>query len=151
MFLTRDDEVVLCEIASRNGGGLINVMLKAMFGVHFPSAWVRASAGLPVPVPRDGTRMTPACLAGEARLLKRPGTVRVFPSGPPFPWVEQYETYVEPGQMSAGASASADLMAAMVVSAPAQADCENRLRRLTDWFLAGLEFDPADTPLKIPL
>jgi biotin carboxylase len=140
MFLTRDDRIVLCEIASRNGGNLINVMLKEMFGVHFPSAWVRACAGLHVPFPRDGSRMLPSVIAGEVTILKRPGLVRAVPAAPPFPWLVHYATYQESGQASAGPATSADIMAAMVVSAPTRAGCEDRLRQASAWLMARLDF-----------
>jgi hypothetical protein len=142
VFHTPDDELVLCEIASRNGGALIKSVLQAMFGVDFPVAWLRASAGLPIDVPGDGTRMVPRQLAGQLLLLKRPGRVLATPGRPPFAWIERFEQYVQPGDEVAGATSSGDFMTAMVVSAPDRATCEARLREAADWFNAHLVIEP---------
>jgi biotin carboxylase len=147
VFHTPDDRLVLCEIASRNGGALISVVLRTMFGVHFPEAWVRAGCDLPVPVPRDGGRMRPARLAGEVTFLKRRGLVRAIPDRVPFPWVTGYETPLRPGMWSPGPAASADFMAGMVAHGDTRAQVEERLRQASDWFLDALDIDAgADGP-----
>jgi biotin carboxylase len=142
VFHTPDDELVLCEVASRNGGALIKSVLETMFGVDFPVAWLRASAGLPIDVPGDGTRMVPRQMAGQLLLLKRPGRVVAAPGRPPFGWIERFEQYVRPGDEVAGATSSGDFMTAMVVSAPDRATCEARLREAAAWFDANLVIEP---------
>lgn len=149
-FVTPADEIVLCEIASRSGGTLIAVLLQAMYGTHFPSAYLRACAGLPVDLPRDGTRLAPRTMAGQATLLKRAGTVRAVPADPPFPWVLRYEAFVRPGQRLADARTSNDMAAAMAVTGATRAECERRLRELGAWFDSGLAFE-SDAPARIPL
>lgn len=134
VFRTPDDELVLCEIASRNGGALIKSVLEALFGVNFPVAWVRASVGLPVPLPADGRRLRPARMAGQVLLLKRSGFIRRMPERPPFPWVERYQPFVRTGEQCPAATSSGDFMVAMVVSGPDRRECEDRMRRAARWF-----------------
>lgn len=143
VFHTPDDRLVLCEIASRNGGALISAVLRTMFGVHFPEAWVRASCDAPVPIPRDGTRMRPDRLAGEVTFLKRRGLVRAIPDEVPFDWVTAYETPLRPGMWSPGPAASADFMAAMVAYGDTRAEVESRLHEVSRWFLDALDIDAA--------
>ncbi|MEU9050262.1 ATP-grasp domain-containing protein [Streptomyces sp. NPDC048384] len=143
VFHTPDDRLVLCEIASRNGGGLISVVLRTMFGVHLPEAWVRADCELPVPLPRGGERLRPGRLAGEVVFLKRRGLVRAIPDRAPFGWVTGYETSLRPGMWSPGPKSSGDFMAAIVAHGDSRAQVEERLRRASDWFLDALDLDTA--------
>jgi Carbamoyl-phosphate synthase L chain, ATP binding domain len=147
IFHTGQDGLVLCEIASRNGGALIKSVLEAMFGVNLPTAWPRASVGLPVPLPRGAGRMRPRGTAGQLLLLRRAGAVRQVPGQPPFDWIERYECYIKPGQVSAGARSSGDFMVAMVASAPDRHTCEQRLRQAAEWFEDGLVIEPAAEPV----
>ena len=141
-FHTPDDRLVLCEVASRNAGALVPIMLRLMYGVHFPAIWVRAQVGLPVPVPTDGSRVLPNQLAGEVTILKRRGLVRALPEQqPPFPWVGRYDLRMSVGEWSPGPEASADYLAGFAVGGADRAEVESRLRQLSEWFLAGLEVD----------
>jgi hypothetical protein len=122
---------------------LIKSVMEAMFGVNLPVAWVRAGVGLPVPIPAGAGPMRPTQVAGQLLMLKRAGLVRSVPEAPPFPWVEKYELFVQPGQRLAGAASSGDFMVAMVASAPTRAECEARLREAADWFNSHSVIEPA--------
>ncbi|WP_371480624.1 acetyl-CoA carboxylase biotin carboxylase subunit family protein [Kitasatospora sp. NBC_00315] len=142
VFHTPDDRLVLCEIASRNGGALIKSVLETLYDVDFPVSWVRVAAGLPIPVPRGGERMVPGRLAGQLLILKRPGLLRSLPGRPPFDWVTAYEQYVEPGRWSAGAASSGDFMVAMVIGGPDRATVEARLGEAAEWFESRVVIEP---------
>ena len=142
VFHTPDDELILCEIASRNGE-LIKYLLRAMFGVDFPVAWVRTSLGLPVPELASVDAARPDMMAGQVLLPKRAGIVRQAPSRPPFDWVEQrLECSVQPGDLLVGASSSGDYLAGMVVVAPTRAGCDLRMRQAAQWLRQELIIDP---------
>lgn len=143
VFHTPDDELVLCEIASRNGGALIKYLLRAMFRADFPVAWVRASLGLPVPeLDRVDTR--PATMAGQVLLPKRAGVVRTVPHRAPFDWVEHFECSVTPGDRLGGAASSGDYLAGMVVVAPTRVLCEQRMRQAAEWLRQEIVLDPIE-------
>jgi biotin carboxylase len=133
VFRTPDDELVLCEIASRNGGALIKSVLHAGFAVDFPAAWVRMSVGLPVPE-LAAAGPAPARIAGQVLLLNRAGTVAAVPDSPPFDWVERYEAYAAPGECIQNARSSGDFLAAMVVFANDRPTCERRMTQAAAWF-----------------
>jgi biotin carboxylase len=141
IFRTPDDDLVLCEIASRNGGALIKYLLKALFGVDFPIAWVRTSLDLPVPELAFADAARPARMAGQVLLPKRAGVVRQVPEQAPFEWVEHYEPFVQPGDRLAGSSSSGDYMAGMVVFGPTRVICEQRMRQAAQWLDAALLVD----------
>jgi biotin carboxylase len=142
VFRTPDDRLVLCEIASRNGGALIKSLLSAMFGVDFPVAWVRAGVGLPVAQLDAVDPRRPRRMAGQVLLPKRPGVVRQVPAPPPEDWVERFELYVRPGDHVGPAASSSDYAAAMVVSAPTRALCEQRMRQAARRLEQELRIDP---------
>jgi phosphoribosylaminoimidazole carboxylase (NCAIR synthetase) len=143
VFRTPDDRLVLCEIASRNGGALIKAVLRAMYGVDFPSAWVRASLGLPVPgLPAPGEPVArPARMAGQVLLPKRPGRLRAIPERPDLDWVEHFEVFARPGQQLSAAASSGDYLAGMVVSAPTRDECLRRMRWAALWLAEALRVD----------
>ncbi|MEV5880376.1 hypothetical protein AB0L75_40575 [Streptomyces sp. NPDC052101] len=139
VFRTPDDRLVLCEIASRNGGALIKALLKAMYDVDFPAAWVRASVGLPVPAP--DVVGPPRRMAGQVLLPKRAGVVRRIPNRPDADWVEHFEVFVRPGDELSAAATSGDYMAGMVVSGRDHAQCAARMRAAADWLARELHVD----------
>ncbi|MEU2392502.1 ATP-grasp domain-containing protein [Streptomyces sp. NPDC007369] len=47
LWLTPDDRVVFCEIASRTGGGMISAMVRHAFGIDLDKEWLYAECGLP--------------------------------------------------------------------------------------------------------
>jgi hypothetical protein len=134
VFHTDDDRLVLCEIASRNGGALIKSVLEAMYGLNFPVEWVRTQLGLPLPIAVDG-RLRPARMAGQMLLLKRPGQVRHVPERPPFEWIEAYSPYIADGDTMNRATSSGDFMVAMVASGDSRDEVEARLRMAGQWFM----------------
>lgn len=47
LWITPDDRVVFCEIASRTGGGMVAVLIRHAFGIDLDREWFRAECGLP--------------------------------------------------------------------------------------------------------
>lgn len=150
VFHTPDDQLVVCEVASRNGGALIKSVLHAMFGIDFPIAWIRASVGLPIGVPNDGTRMVPQQLAGQLLLLKRHGRVVSAPTEAPFEWVHNYQCLVTPGMVMTGAASSGDFMTMMVVSGPDRPTVEARIAEAAAWFDRELVVEPVADDARRP-
>jgi hypothetical protein len=87
VFHTADDELLLCEIASRVGGNRIPMMTKATYGINLHATWLRASVGLPVEQPAE---QPPAEVRGSVSILPQ-GRPLKAPGRPPFDWVDHYE------------------------------------------------------------
>ncbi|WP_441246984.1 ATP-grasp domain-containing protein [Kitasatospora sp. McL0602] len=142
-FHTPDDEIVLCEIACRTGGAAIRDIVRTMFGIDPSESWVRAQLGLPLPEWIGAEKVLPRQMSGQLVLMKRPGRVVSIPQEPPpFPWIEKYQVFVQPGHTMKAAKFSADFLLMALVSGRDRAECEARLRKLEEWFLAGLVLEP---------
>ncbi|HKS46134.1 MAG TPA: amino acid adenylation domain-containing protein [Amycolatopsis sp.] len=145
IFHTPDDRLLLCEIAARAGGAGVRDTQHLLFGFDPSETVVRAQLGLPLPERLRGYRLRPARMAGQLVLMKRPGRVVTVPDGPPpFEWVEKFRVFVHSGQSMAAARHSGDFMVMAIVAGPDRRTCENRLRQVEEWFLAGLVLDGTD-------
>jgi hypothetical protein len=132
-FHTDDDELVLCEIASRSGGARVPEAIVAAYGVNINRAWMRLQCNLPVDL--DGAF---ARSAGWLVVPPRPGTLRALPVSIPFPWVVDYLPAVQPGATLGDAVSSVDNIALFVVVGATSAEVTERLAALDEWFGAAL-------------
>lgn len=132
VFHTPDDQFVLCEIASRTGGARVNTTIETAFGLSLTKSWVQAICG--VEVDKSGWRTDkPNVLAGWLLAPPKRGTFLEAPSSTPFSWVEEY-LVVKPGRQFDYAASSIDHVAAFVVQGSSEAEIEQRLQIVLDWF-----------------
>jgi hypothetical protein len=131
VFRTLEDDIVLCEIASRSGGAAIRTMWKVMFDIDLVETSVRAQVGL---LRGEIVQRTPRVIAGQLLVMKRAGCVRAIPDRLPFEGVENYRANVAVGDTIEAPTFSGDVAAIVVMSGPSQAECERRLREARDWF-----------------
>jgi biotin carboxylase len=150
VFLTPDGSLVLCEVACRTGGAAIREVLRGLFTVDVNEWWVRAAAGLSLPVAPARLPLAPGLVAGQVFFTKRPGTVRGLPGRPPFPWVAKATVVVRAGQVLPAAGYTSDALAFFIVTAPDRAETERRLRQVETWFLSELVIDQ-DGPAELPV
>ncbi|MEU1228938.1 NikS protein [Streptomyces sp. NPDC005828] len=136
VFHTADDELVLCEAASRAGGAGVRDVQRVLFGFDPMEYPVRRQLGLPVDA---GERRDPGRLAGQLLFTKRPGVVHALPNSSTLPeGVVKYTTYAELGDTVQDASHSGDFLAAFVVTGADRAETEARIRVAETWFLERL-------------
>ena len=137
VFHTPDDELVLCEIASRVGGDRIPALTRATYGVDLHTAVLRQACGLAVdPPPAE----PPAEVHGSVSILPQGRPVRV-PGRPPFPWVHHYETN-EQIAPDAVTLYSASHLCFVIVRGADAAEVEQRLFTAEAWLLENLEEIP---------
>ncbi|MFI9275527.1 acetyl-CoA carboxylase biotin carboxylase subunit family protein [Kitasatospora sp. NPDC052896] len=134
VFHTPQDELVLCEIASRVGGDRIPWITRATYGVDLHTSVLRQSCGLPVDPPPTAP---PAEVHGSVSILPQGRLVRV-PDRPPFPWVRHYEVndQLEPGAVTLH---SASHLCFVIVSGADPAQVEERLLQAEAWLMANLQ------------
>ncbi|QNS09356.1 ATP-grasp domain-containing protein [Streptomyces xanthii] len=140
VFHTPDDELVLCEIASRVGGDRIPQLTELTYGVDLHATTLRAACGLPVPQP---PRDTPGEVHGSVSVLPQGRPVRA-PGRPPFPWVRHYEvnTRLAPDAVTLH---SAHHLCFAVVCGDGPEQVEARLLETERWLMARLsEADDAN-------
>lgn len=144
VFHTDDDRLLLCEIASRPGGGLHPWVHAAAFGVLAPQVCVEAECGLPLSLPPDvgGGQAPPRPLAGRVLFLRRPGRVRALPQACPFPWVDTYRVKIAAGAELTPAAHCTDAIASAVVVADDEASLRARVDALKAWFECETVLEP---------
>ncbi|MEB8340243.1 ATP-grasp domain-containing protein [Streptomyces endophyticus] len=136
VFHTPDDELVLCEIASRVGGDRIPALTALTYGVDLHATVLRRSCGLPVaPAPRT----PPAQVHGSVSVLPQGRPVRA-PGRPPFPWVRHYEVNdtLKPGEATLH---SAHHLCFAIVSGEGPEQVEERLLETERWLMENLTDD----------
>ncbi|WP_329461445.1 ATP-grasp domain-containing protein [Streptomyces sp. NBC_01431] len=140
VFHTPEDELVLCEIASRIGGDRIPLLTRTTYGVDLHTTLLRQLCDLPVDPPPTAP---PAEIHGSVSILPQGRPVRA-PGRPPFEWVRHYEVN-EQLAPDAVTLHSASHLCFVVVCGADSAEVEQRLLQAEAWLLARLE-GPAMEP-----
>ncbi|MNJ49827.1 argininosuccinate lyase [compost metagenome] len=128
-FITNSDEIVLCEIASRVGGGDIVEALEFATGVNILRESIRAQCGAPVNCTPSQDR-----LAGWMLIPARNGVLKSIETKPPFEWV--LECTVKPdhiGKTFDQASSSVDSIATLLVEGQDENQLQERLNEVYEW------------------
>jgi len=107
------DGPVLCEIASRTGGGQIDAMAAGALGLSLNQASVRGQAGLPWRRPEPGSD-----LWGHVHLPHRAGRVTRVPQHCPVPGVAGHVCRVAVGQHTGAAGKISEAAVELLLRAP---------------------------------
>lgn len=132
VFHTPDDELYLCEIASRAGGGGVPAVVKTAFDIDMNQYAAMHQAGMHAPVP--DTEGGPKRLAAWVLIPPRPGTLAQVPDVCELPGVVQQAISARPGQTLGNAKNSVDKMALFIVVADNETDLLQRCHEVRDWF-----------------
>jgi hypothetical protein len=136
LFHTPDDRLVLCEIASRTGGGCINRAIAAARGVDLDREWARVQCGLAPELPAAAAR--PA--AGFTLIPPRRGILHRLPGEPPPPWVCHQRLDGVLGRQYRGGEKSGHFLAAYVVTGDSEATVAARVGEVAAWFDAAVQW-----------
>ena len=134
-FHTPDQRLVLCEVASRTGGGAINQLGMFRYGVDITRLWIQAQAGIRTEL--DAICETPMTecseLYGFVQIPPRAGRVPDVPNHAPFPWVMALTK--EPGaeRMGTQPKESSDKIATVVVRGDSESEVESRMAEISAW------------------
>ncbi|WP_329617390.1 hypothetical protein OG244_34280 [Streptomyces brevispora] len=130
-WISPDGVPVLCEIASRAGGGLIAEAYERAFGVQLAREGLRAQCGAPLALTEQPA--APAVAVGWALLPPGHGEF-VPPAGPcPVPGTE-VELLLAPGTRRKGVEHVTDAAAAVFVQAATAEAVRNLLAEAMDWW-----------------
>ncbi|MDR0270820.1 ATP-grasp domain-containing protein [Paenibacillus sp.] len=130
-FYTPDDNLILCEIASRSGGGRIRESLEHAFGININMLWVRSQCNLDIVIPD-----IQAPIAQTAFLIVPPktGILLELPESVPYDWVCDYFISGVTGKKYEGAGSSVDNIAIMILKGQSEIEVKERLGILFNWF-----------------
>lgn len=135
VFHTADDGLLLCEIASRTGGGRINDAMRHAFGIGITPSWLRALCGLPVDVPPalHDPAVLPTQPFGWLSIPPQHGARFAYPPVMPFEWALDPVYMIAPDQVLDAATDNADHIASYVVRGDSEAQVRERLATLQTW------------------
>lgn len=134
VFHTEDDELILCEIASRTGGGGTNELSRVYSKIDLNHAWVKSQCGL---LNKDNFnyKLDNQKIYGYVQIPPLKGTLRYLPekNSIPFTWVEDYKVVAKSGMRFNSPSKSSHKIAIAVVSGTKQEETEKRMELITNW------------------
>lgn len=135
VFHTTEDRLVLCEIASRTGGGAINELGKQRFGVDMHAIWMRKQAGGHI-AGGDVVGNDTGVLFGFAQISPRAGLRARPPLAVPFDFVTKYQIEGNASNVAHAVRESSDKIATIVVRGACSREVEDRLQVSSDWMLS---------------
>lgn len=131
VFLTPENELVVCEITSRVGGGMIPQITKLTYGVDMLTTWFRRSCQLPL---FEKPMTNPEKIHGFLFIPPLEGKLVSFPQSLPFDWVLQYDLFCEKGQIFQRASRSIDRIAAVIFEGENDEELKERIQLIDEWY-----------------
>lgn len=139
IFHTEDDELILCEIASRVGGSKIGITLKTAFNIDLMKTWVQMQCG--IPIAWESVEREPRTISGN--VLVHPGKGTFL--GPPeteYPdEIIDFELLASFNQHFNYGRNCNDCLASFVLIANSEQDIEERLLAAVDWFQTSMKWD----------
>ncbi len=130
VFHSVSDELVLCEIACRLGGGRIVPVLDAAFGVDLYEYWVKAQVGIPLDIK---AQTQPRQMAGHLLYLPKGGVYRGPTTFEQLDWVDELLINVQPGKRY-GANSSVDFAGSAVVTGKTELEVRSKLAEVVSIF-----------------
>ncbi|MCB5180376.1 ATP-grasp domain-containing protein [Streptomyces antimicrobicus] len=146
-WITPDDRLVFCEIASRTGGGMISPMVRHAFGIDLDKEWLYAECGLPGGVGADPLSAPPYRPAGELNIPPLNGVLEALPDPGTEPdcVLEAVHTG-QAGQEFHGGVKSGLFLSGYVVGGETEEDVAARLEHVARWFSEHTRWRPAAQP-----
>lgn len=129
IWITPDDRLVFCEIASRTGGGIISSMIRYAFGVDLDKEWFSLECGLPSTLDAHAYRP-----AGGLSIPPGHGVLERLPVGEEPANVLEATLSGAVGQEFHGGVKSGAFLAGYIVGADTHEDVVPQLGAVADWF-----------------
>jgi hypothetical protein len=130
IFHTKDDRLLLCEVAARTAGSLTIELIERSYGVNLHRAWSRAQAGLPAETDRAHS---PLVFAASLRVPTRNRQLLRLPAAVPFPWVSSICLTGRVGKLHERATTYTDDVLSAIVLASSDSQLLERVKEFSDW------------------
>ncbi|MCG8965711.1 acetyl-CoA carboxylase biotin carboxylase subunit family protein [Streptomyces sp. CL12-4] len=138
-WITPDDRLVFCEIASRTGGGMISALVRQAFGIDLDKAWLYAECGLtPTPATQAYRPAGALCIPPQNGVLERLPTAAEQPE-----CVREVMVTGTAGQEFHGGVKSGLFLAGYVVGGDSEEEVAANLERVAGWFSDSSRWRPA--------
>jgi biotin carboxylase len=140
LWITPDDRVVFCEIASRTGGAMIGPTVRYSFGLDLDREWLYAECGLPSTIdPPESRTDRPA---GWLAIPPSNGILEHLPLGEEPGCVREVSLTGAPGQVFNGGVKSGLFLAGYVVAGDCEDDVAANLEHVAAWFAGQVRWRP---------
>ncbi|WP_454844787.1 ATP-grasp domain-containing protein [Priestia megaterium] len=133
VFHTTNDELVLCEIASRAGGAKIDQQINQAFDINIIESWIKAQCSVTSIIPKNKMD-TPKKLIGTLLFPPRRGVIKSLPKEKPPVEVLDYKITVKPGQRFLQAKNSADNIAFFILKGETEENLLANIEKIGIWF-----------------
>jgi hypothetical protein len=133
LWLTPDDRIVFCEIASRTGGAMVGPAVRYSFGLDLDREWLLAECGLPTS-PAPGASLDGYRPAGWLAIPPRNGLLEHLPTGGHPDCVRDVHLAGSAGQVYHGGVKSGLFLAGYVVAGDTEDDVVTHVHDVATWF-----------------
>lgn len=133
-FHTPDDQVILCEIASRTGGGKIVDSLHQAYEIHLDQVFVETQCGIDPQLPGKKEEISPKRLTGWVKIPPQKGTFLSNPEEEFPPWVKEYEYLAIPNKRYDDPNGVREYIASFIVEGAFEDEIYDKLIRIADWY-----------------
>lgn len=135
LWITPDDQLVFCEIASRTGGGMVAPTVRHCFGIDLDQQWLLAECGLPTTVSSPGYRPAGGLLIPPSR-----GLLEYLPTGNEPEFVREVVLSGAAGQVYHGGVKSGLFLAGYVVDGSSEDEVAANLSTVASWFASHVRY-----------
>ncbi|OHU86157.1 MULTISPECIES: ATP-grasp domain-containing protein [Pseudoalteromonas] len=126
VFVTKENELVLCEIGCRLAGGRIVSALNHAFNVNLYELWVKAQAGI---AQQLEIASIPTRMSGMILYQPQSATYQGLKNKSDTAWMTELEIAVKEGESYGGASVSVACAASFVVVGHSETDVKQALHK----------------------
>jgi len=140
LWVTPDDRVVFCEVASRTGGGMISATIRHGFGLDVDKEWLYAECGLPRTFTAPDYRP-----AGGLHIPPSHGVLELLPIGDEPACVREVSMAGSTGQVFHGGVKSGLFLAGYVVGGSSEEGVAANMERVASWFAERVRWRPMVT------
>jgi hypothetical protein len=136
-WITPEDRVVFCEIASRTGGGMISATVRHCFGIDLDKEWLYAECGLPRTFGTPDYRP-----AGGLHIPPAHGMLEHLPIGDEPECVREVAMAGSAGRVYHGGVKSGLFLAGYVVGGSSEESVAANMERVVSWFAEHVRWRP---------
>ncbi|PQZ47919.1 hypothetical protein CQZ94_28420 [Bacillus sp. MYb209] len=137
VFHTLEDELILCEIASRTGGADIGKAISISYGIDLDESWVRLECGLEIEPLKD---TNPEYLCGGMTLKTKPAILKFLPEEIPFDWITHYYRRGIPGKTYLPADSYIESIGSFLVKGNTQQQIEGNVYHTHQWLIQNIQW-----------
>ncbi|WP_166220562.1 ATP-grasp domain-containing protein [Pseudomonas atagonensis] len=142
LFVDENDEIVLCEIASRLGGVFFNQEITHAWGIDPRMSLLRA---LHDPYFRPAPMVEPLQMVGHISIPPRVGLLRDVPQDCPLDGVLQYRISAEKMTSYSNMKFTNSEILNAIVAGENEAELRDRLHQVEHWFHASCDWSGSET------